>query len=49
MSLNTVHLGVVVSTSDTLIRVPGDMALVLSCPHLSTIVSLGLISHTALL
>jgi len=49
MLLNTMPLGVVMSTSDTLIRVPGDMALVLSCPHLPTIVSLGLISHTSLL
>lgn len=46
MLLNTIPLEVV---SDTLMRVPGDMALVLSCPHLPTIVSLGLISHTSLL
>lgn len=35
--------------SDTLIRVLGDMALVLSCPHLPTVVSGGLISHPSLL
>lgn len=46
---NTMPLGAVVSTSDTLIRVPRDMALVLSCPLLPTVISVGLISHPSLL
>lgn len=46
---NTVPLGVVVSTRDTLMRVPRDMALVLSCSHLLTVVSAALIIHPFIL
>lgn len=47
--LNTVPMGVVGSTSDTLIRVPGEMALTLGCPHLPTVAIFELINHTSLL